>query len=138
MGMLKEVTKAAVKHFLGQELLRRLGENENRNGRKVRDFLVHKRDGSKNESLVNLVLWHTPDIPDDDAEDEKKSIAHLKISEELRDYLSMYAVGLGALIEGKFNRTTWKIRDHVRTSIKKELRYQNRMISNAAPMTKPG
>lgn len=133
---------------LFRELQRRHIANENRDGKTVRELLVNKdlqesREGktSRNpylDKLRKLVLWVTPSLPDDrgeagEEEEVKKSIAYGKIAEELREYHLMKAVGLDpkgleAMVDGRFNKTGWKIRDHVRTALETELKYQNKRV----------
>ena len=130
-GRLHRVGNAVFQCSLFRELKRRLDANENRNGKVVRDFLVHRKDEAKLHLLQKLVFWRTPPLPRDFKDEEKKSMAYEKIFEELAEFRTMEAValdrkGLEALVEGKFNETLWDIRDQFRTNMEKELRYGNR------------
>jgi hypothetical protein len=131
-GRLHRVANTVFQYSLFRELTERLDENETRNGKKVRDFLVHKNQTSLDQ-LLWLVLWNTASLPGDSRTDEKKSLAHLKIVEELNKHLSIKAIaldpkGLEALVEGRFNRTPWHIRERLRTSLEKEFRFENRKV----------
>lgn len=130
-GRLHRVGNAVFQYSLFRELTRRLDANENQNGKVVREFLVHKKDEAKLNLLQKLVFWRTSPLPNDFKDEEKKSMAYEKILEELAEFRTIKGValdrkGLEALVEGKFNRTLWDIRDQFRTSVEKELRFENR------------
>jgi hypothetical protein len=130
---------------IAKELWRRQVDNEDKNGKVIREFLVNKDvDYQALKRLIGLVLWRTEPLPGDlirrecknerdisRINEDKKSLASLHISQELKKYISMEIIGLdpdglAAIVEGKFNRTGWKIRDHVRTEIRAEIRQANR------------
>ena len=132
VGILRRVFRAVRQHCIGAELQRRMTQKENRAGELVRDFLVQRRDAIGGEQiepfnrLNRMVLWNTKRHPDDLKDKEKHSIATESIFDELRAFYSLNPTaldpkGLEALIEGKFNQTPWKIRDSVRTHLRKAI-----------------
>ena len=126
-SFLHRVGTAQLHYSLWQELECRLLENEDPNGRRVREFLVH-RNKETLDPVLHLILWCTTQaVP----HDEKLSVAAARLVEVLAEYPQMKVValdpkGLEALAEGRFNKALWRARGRVRHSLGKEAAFQNR------------
>ena len=133
--ILHRVGTTVLKYSLWRELEHRIQENEDPNGKRVREFLVHQNQETL-DPVIDLVLWCTPQFEGDlCGKEEKQSIAREKLCEEFAEYLPMKPValdhkGLQALVEGRFNKALWHVRDRVRASLRTEATFQNRKIND--------
>ena len=136
---LYRVGTAVKQYAIYRELVRRHKKNEDRDGKVIREFLAYRKDVSGNEETQYLealrnLLFHRNyglRLPGDTDDEEKRAIAHGKIFEKLSEFWSMPTTaldpeGLEALIEGRFNKTAWKIRDAFRDELRRELRISSR------------